>query len=227
MNDYEVGRLAVHEVLGTVANQSHPYRGGFKALMDRRGGIGTLFVPVLDTKSLDEGDADPEDFQYGLEDARATLRWLDRQSEQFRAGWDFELKRPAVERAERLDTEARVERRAAAIVQETKHFEAEVVHAMGRGPKPRSKRLDALEIARIEKLADARDIKRHADRIVQAHHAAKGEAEYVILTSDGGTTPARPDVIAARIRDARAEIVNGKDATWPDLEFRDGPAGRH
>lgn len=100
-----------------------------------------------------------------------------------------------------------------------------IVEHMKGGPKPRSDVLDKLEIARIEKLREAHEVKHRADRIVQAHHAGKGEAEFVIQTRDGGTRPAEPHLIESTIAEARADIGNGKDATWPNLEFRNGPTG--
>jgi hypothetical protein len=129
------------------------------------------------------------------------------------------------ERAARADFDARVAARTDELLAEHRAVAQLADFKMGRGPKPRTQSLDALERARIRKLAEARDFKHRVDAKVFAHRVANGTAEFVIQTKDGGMMPADPVLIAAKIREARADIHSGKDATWPNLEFRNGPTG--
>src|SRR2546422_10983675 len=83
------------------------------------------------------------------------------------------------ESAARRGFDAAVARRADEIIRDHKHFEQLVQHKMAPAlvPAPRTPDLDRLELARIAKLAEAREVKARADRIVQASRGAS--AEYV------------------------------------------------
>jgi hypothetical protein len=78
-----------------------------------------------------------------------------------------------------------------------------------RRPVERDDNLDRLEIARIEKLAEAREVKSRADRIMQSLRGAS--AEYV--TDENAPTS--------------REQYFGPRNTWVkdagDVEYRDGP----
>jgi hypothetical protein len=232
MNDFERGQLAVHVAMGNIANETANFREGYTAFTRATHGVGTLFALVLDVKASAEED-DPEGFSLGFEAGRETLRQLRTRSKDFQAGWAHELQRPVIEKMKALSTEERIARRAEVLFQDHKTLEAHVEYkmAMKRDPNqrtvsaPLTLSLDELERAYIKALAQARDLKHRVDAKVQAHHVASGKGEFVILTNDGGTIPADPELIRAKIREARADIGGGKDATWPNLEFRNGPTG--
>jgi hypothetical protein len=211
MSEYEEGALAAHHFMDELAKMSGPFLQGFASFAtDTR----ALFALVPESKTLDVYD--PDEFAYGRQQAEETAANLVQQSAGWKAGWSATLKAPAVEAAKRADFERRVVDRIA----ETKAVNALVEHKLAPTvvPKPRTPSLDRLEIARITKLREAREIKSRADRLVQAHRVARGEAAFVVM-NDGVPIPADPVAIRAFVHQQSTEIGQAKDA-MPVLEFR-------
>jgi hypothetical protein len=115
------------------------------------------------------------------------------------------------ESAARRDFDEAVARRADEIIRDHKHFKQLVQHKMAPAsvPAPRTPDLDRLELARIAKLAEAREVKARADRIVQASRGAT--AKYI---TDQNAPTSREQYFGPRdtwVKDAR------------EIEYRDGP----
>jgi len=89
-------------------------------------------------------------------------------------------------KAEGRDPDAEAFQRAVAmrteeIIAERKHLNAMVSFKMGAGPKPRSERTDAAELALVEAMKHARAVKARADQLVQQYHIDHGTAGYVTV----------------------------------------------
>jgi hypothetical protein len=120
---------------------------------------------------------------------------------------------------EREEFERAVTVRAEQIHVEAKAVKVRVEHklALAHGvsmPAPRSPDLDALELARITKLAEARDFEHLVSKKVQDARAQRGDAEYV-TQSDLPTRPTRDQ--------RRAYASSAKDVEV--IETRNGPVG--
>ncbi len=213
MNDFERGRDAAQTTMTNLSTQTFAFRQGYRTGMAKAANISLLLITALDMKGVDD-EPDDEGYQYGLDAALETVRQLDERSKEYRAGWLFELKRPLDEHERIVSREGLVARRAQSLFQDHKTLEAHVSYkmAMLRDPDqrtvsaPLTPNLDARERAYIKALTEARDLKHRVDAKVQAHHMAKGDAEFVIETKDGSTISADPALIAAKIREVRADI---------------------
>jgi hypothetical protein len=124
-------------------------------------------------------------------------------------------------KAEGRDPDAEEFQRAVAvrteeIIAERKHLNAMVSFKMGAGPKPRTERTDADELALVEAMKHARAVQARTDQLVQQYHIDHGTAGYV--TVDG--KPVRlGETIPTPME--RAAYFAAKNA--PVLDTREGP----
>lgn len=232
MSEYESGQAELHAILGSLATQTRTFRDGFCSYMETAHGAGKLFTPMLDSKS--DGENDPDGFGHGFAEAKALMRWVSRQSKEFRAGWESELRRPLEERekarafdaavAARVEEKLFVHRLANHKYRQLKGLPTPSLRVAGRAILPSEQKADAREFARIEAERKQAEISHRTDQLVFEHHMREGTAEFVVLGLDGSWIPADHAVIEATIRAAKAGIGQSKDALGmddPRFETRD------